>query len=196
MPRKSIYDSGDQPGKTIYGDGTVVEGNVVGGKRGEPELTDEEEALLEPMYALVCKVIKEKEKTNQKLEKKLRDIVNRRYPTGSAIQTRRQAIFWKNQKDLATEDTAKGNEDLALMVARAIVSAGKIGALGHDVATASTEYMYGQDDELRDDVQPYGRALTEVLSEIIATAVVEGTTMYPEIALKEISKLYRERYRD
>ena len=179
------------PAKSIYDNGNLVDGTMVGGKRVEPELTEEEE-LLEPIYALVRKVIKEKEKTNQKLEKKLRDVVNRRYPTGSAIVPRRQGLFWKNKQDLASADTAKGNEDLALMVARAIVNTGKIGALAHEVATASTEYMHSQDEELRDGVQPYGRALTEVLSEIIATAVVEGTTMYPEIALKEISKRYRE----
>jgi hypothetical protein len=179
------------PAKSIYDNGNLVDGTMVGGKRVEPELTEEEE-LLEPIYALVRKVIKEKEKTHQKLEKKLRDVVNRRYPTGSSITARRQAIFWKNKRDLAVENTDKGNEDLAVMVARAIVNTGKIGALAHEVATASTEYMYSQDDELRDDVQLYGRALSEVLSEIIATAAVEGTTMYPEIVFKEIGKLYRE----
>jgi hypothetical protein len=179
------------PGKSNYDFDNVVEGKVAGRYREEPELDELDEEVLEPITKLVRKVLKEREKANQQLERKLQKVMNRRNPTGSSLKPR-QGWLGKNKKDLARVDTDKGNEDLAVLIAKAIANTGKIATYGHEIATSATEYMYGRDDELPEELQGYGRAISKVLSELLAETVVEGATMYPELTYKEIAKLYKE----
>jgi hypothetical protein len=176
---------------TTFGKGKVVEGKIAGGYREEPELDELDEEVLEPITKLVRKVLREREKANQQLERKLQKVVNRRNPTGSSLKPR-QGWLGKNKKDLARVDTDKGNEDLAVLIAKAVANTGKIAAYGHEIATSATEYMYSQDDELPEELQGYGRAISNVLSELLAETAVEGATMYPELTFKEIAKLFKE----
>jgi hypothetical protein len=179
------------PGKSKYDFDNAVEGKIAGRYREEPELDELDEEVLEPVTKLVRKILKEREKANQQLERKLQKVMNRRNPTGSSLKPR-QSWLGKNKKDLARVDTDKGNEDLAVLIAKAIANTGKIAAYGHEIATSATEYMYSQDDELPDELQGYGRVISKVLSELLAETVVEGATMYPEITYREIAKLYKE----
>jgi hypothetical protein len=176
---------------TNMDDDNIVEGRMAGGYREEPELDEPDEEVLEPVTKLVRKMLREREKANQQLERKLQKIVNRRNPTGSSLKPR-QGWLGKNKKDLARVDTDRANEDLAVLIAKAVANTGKLASYGHEIATSATEYMYSQDDELPEELQPYGRAISKVLSELLAETVVEGATMYPEISFKEIAKLHRE----
>jgi hypothetical protein len=123
----------------------------------DPELTEE---VMDSITKVARKILKEKEKANQELERKLQKIVNKRNPTGSSIRTRR-GVLAKNKKDLATVDTEKGNDDLAVLTAKAIGNTTKIATYGHEIATSGTEYMYSIDDALPPELHGYGRALVK-----------------------------------
>src|SRR5918999_1956714 len=138
-------------GKSKYDFDNTVEGKIAGRYREEPDVDELDEEVLEPVTKLVRKILKEREKANQQLERKLQRVVNRRNPTGSSLKPR-QGWLGKSKKDLARVDTDKADEDLAVLIAKAVANTGKLAAYGHDIATSATEYMYSQDEELSDEL--------------------------------------------
>jgi hypothetical protein len=165
--------------------------NTINARDPEPQVVDEE--VMAPIMDMVRKVIREKERTEHKLAKKLQSNLNRvaevRWgsSTSSAIAVR-TGLFGKNSKDLARSEAAKSNEDLAKLLGRLLTDHGKLGVFGHQILTEARRVMDERDDELPDWLQTYGHALSLIGAEVLAQTYTEIMTMFPQLGLEEIAR--------
>src|SRR5687768_16870159 len=98
------------------------------GKVEEPEAVDAE--VVKPMVDYVERIIKEKEKTQQKITNALQKRVQNqlaeakwRNPASAPIQVRREGWLRRpNARDLARVEAAKASNDLAVLLANALTN--------------------------------------------------------------------------
>jgi hypothetical protein len=164
------------------------------GKSEEPETVDEE--VVRPMVDFVERIIKEKEKTTNSIEKRLQQrIAEGKWgnPARSQIQVRLQGFFRKpHPRDQARYEAAKANEDLAILLTNIVKDHARIAVYSHYIATEAKKVMVQRDWDLPLEVQEYGALLSGLNSEVLAQTVVEVMTMYPELALGEVNRAMKQ----
>jgi hypothetical protein len=157
----------------------------------EPEPEDVNEPNLESVVNLARKLLRDRETSEKKLARTLASIsANRRSSSSSYPEVRRQGWFGKNSEDLRRVDAAKANEDLMVLLGRVAANSGRIITGVHEINATAAEYMDVRDNEVPEHLQAKSRVLSSVLSDLQAQVSVEITTMYNELALRNISRLY------
>src|SRR5918992_3909996 len=69
--------------------------------------------------------------------------LNQHTPVGEYIHIRREGWLQRqNKEDVERANIAKGNEDLAAMLARVVMNSGRLALHSHNVATKALEFMH------------------------------------------------------
>jgi hypothetical protein len=107
-------------------------------------------------------------------------------PGSGRIKVRREGIFGKpNERDLARVEAEKANRDRATLNAQHLADLGKYAASGKKYVMDVVAYMKDTDEDLPEDLQPIGQALTKISTKILTGTYAESLTMLSAMGMEE-----------
>jgi hypothetical protein len=208
MPGKSNYDRGEQPGKTIYGNGTgntdpiIVEGEVVDSKTGADTRARQEETAgktpeerVEEFLRSVASGIKKDKKTEME-QAIARSRRIRRAEQGlgnpgkeSGITVRHDGLLRRaNPQDSARSEAAKASHDHGVLLYETLLNLAKLIASGKKIGIELHDYLTELDSEYSEAAMPFGELMTEWGMEKYLHTFKEALDMYPDMRLEDIAQ--------
>jgi hypothetical protein len=174
-------------------DDNIVEGTMRGGRERIPE--EDEDDYRSTIAGIAEDLIRMKKKHQQTLAEAVHRSLQKRVakakygnPAGSKIQVRREGLLARqNKRDLASVEASTVNRNRATLNAQLVSEQGAYFAKGKQFLMQVLQDVYDMDEDLPDELQPIGQALTKFISEALSGTFAEGGTMIGEFGLEEIA---------
>jgi hypothetical protein len=137
-----------------------------------------------------------KEKSQQTLAKRFHaNLVNRvsestRGAPGQSPIAIRRGFLHANTNDLARYEAYKGIDDLYILLAGLFARQGRYAAHSHQVFTEALRLIHESVQELPEDMQPYGQALTQIAAQLMAETYTDSVALLRELGLEQLRRAY------
>jgi hypothetical protein len=172
-------------------DDNIVEGTMRGGRERSPEGDDDD--YRSTIAGIAEDLIKMKKKHQQTLADAVHRSLQKRVakakygnPAGSKIQVRREGLLARqNKRDLASVEASTVNRNRATLNAQLVSEQGAYFAKGKQFVMQVLQDVHDMDEDLPEELQPIGQALTKFISEALTGTFAEGGTMIGEFGLEE-----------
>jgi hypothetical protein len=174
-------------------DDYIVEGKVVGERARMSEEDDDD--FKSTIAGIAQELINDKKRHQKTLANAIhrslqKKVAKAKYgnPAGSKIQVRREGLLARqNKRDLASVEASTVNRNRATLNAQLVSEQGAYFAKGKQFVMQVLQDVYDMDEDLPEELQPVGQALTNFISEALTETFAEGGTMIGEFGLEEIA---------
>jgi hypothetical protein len=133
-----------------------------------------------------------KEKTRQMLARRFQtNLANRvsesqRSAAGQSPIAVRRGLMGANSNDRARDDAYKAVDDLYLLLGGLSARQGRYAAQSHQVFTEALRLMQESNEELAEDMQPYGEATAQIVAQLMAETYILG--LVKEMTLEQLKE--------